>query len=274
MKNKILLNLIISLSISSVSIFAQSQNNKIYAVVNGENITQQVIAVALKDPKINFDTLPKDTQKDVLEKIIEQKLLAQNAVKTDVVNDKIYKQTLESLKQDLALQVWMQQESKKINISENELKKFYENNKKLFKVPVQLHARHILVKTREEAVLLIQELNKASNLKPKFIQLAKEKSIGPSGKNGGDLSWFSLDKMVPEFSAAANKLKVGSISKEPVKTQFGFHIIYLEDRKKASTVSFEQAKFNIKQQIGQEKFVEHVQKLATKLKKKAKIEYK
>ena len=195
-------------------------------------------------------------------------------MKTDVVNDKIYKQTLKSLKQDLALQVWMQKESKKIKLSDKEIKAFYDKNKNLFKRTAQLNARHILVKTKKEAQNLIVKLNKSSNLKSNFIKLAKENSIGPSGKNGGDLGWFALDRMVPEFSSAANKLKTGTITKTPVKTQYGFHIIYLDDRKKATTLSFEQSKNNIRQQLGQEKFKKHIQTFADKLNKKAKIVYK
>ena len=253
---------------------ALAVENKVYAVVNGDKITSQSIAVALKDPKINFDSLPKDTQKNILQRIVEQKLLGQNAMKTDVVSDPIYKETLKSLKQDLALQIWMQKESKKIKISDDQMKKFYDKNQKLFKVDMQLKARHILVSNKKTAKDLIKILNKSKNLKSKFIALAKEKSIGPSGKNGGDLGWFSLKTMVPEFSNAAKKLSVNTITKTPVKTQFGYHIIYLEDKKKASTVSFEQAKRNIKQQIGQEKFIKYIQNIVDDLKKKAKIEYK
>jgi peptidyl-prolyl cis-trans isomerase C len=249
-------------------------DNKVYAVVNGDEITAQSIAVALKDPRIKFNTLPTNTQKNILDKLVEQKLLSQNALKTDVVNEEIYKTTLKSLSQDLALQVWMQKESKSIKVDDKELEVFYNKNKKLFNKPMQLNANHILVKTEVEAKVLIEELNKAKDLKAKFIELAKTKSVGPSGKNGGELGWFSLDKMVPEFSNAANALKKDSITKTPVKTQFGFHIIYLSDKEEAKLISFKEAKQQIKQKVGQDKFIEKIQKVADKLKSKAKIEYK
>jgi len=249
-------------------------DNKVYAVVNGDEITAQSIAVALKDPRIKFNTLPTNTQKNILDKLVEQKLLSQNALKTDVVNEEIYKTTLKSLSQDLALQVWMQKESKSIKVDDKELEVFYNKNKKLFNKPMQLNANHILVKTEVEAKVLIEELNKAKDLKAKFIELAKTKSVGPSGKNGGALGWFSLDKMVPEFSNAANALKKDSITKTPVKTQFGFHIIYLSDKEDAKLISFKEAKQQIKQKVGQDKFIEKIQKVADKLKSKAKIEYK
>ena len=271
MIKKTILSIVASLAIANSAMAIES---KIYAVVNGDNITTQTIAIALNNPKANFDALPKDTQKNILERIIEQKILAQNAMKTDVIKDKIYLDTLKGLKQDLALQVWMQKESKKIKIEDKEIKDFYDKNKKLFKVPEQFKARHILVATNKEAKDLIKTLNKSSDLKATFIKLAKEKSTGPSGVNGGDLGWFTPEKMVPEFSAATKILKANSITKTPVKTQFGFHVIYLEDKKEPSTATFDNAQFQIKQQIGKEKFIQHIQKLVNNLKKKAKVQYK
>lgn len=270
LNNKAVLGLFTSLVLVNSAVAVE----KVYAVVNGDKITQQEIAIALKNPQVKFDSLPAQTQKNVLDKIVEQKLLSQNAMKTDVVNDKIYKQTLKSLKQDLALQVWMQKESKNIKVSDNEVSAFYKENTKLFNVPTQFRARHILLKTKSEAEDLIKTLNKSSNTKAKFIKLAKEKSVGPSGKDGGDLGFFTADKMVPTFSDATKKLEIGKITQSPVKTQFGFHIIYLEDKKKASTATFEKAKNNIKQQLAQDKFIKYIQEIANKLKKKAKIEYK
>ncbi len=248
--------------------------NKVYATVNGENITSQSIAVALKDPKVQFSTLPKETQKNVLDRIVEQKLLSQEAIKTDAVKDPMYLETLHNLKQDLALQVWMQQMSKKVKTTEKELKSFYDKNKKSFDIPTQLKARHILVKDEKTAKSIIKSLSKSKKLKNDFIAKAKTKSTGPSGANGGDLGWFTMDKMVPEFSKATNALKVGTITKKPVKTQFGFHIIYLEDKKKASKASYKEAKNQIKQEIGKQKFIEQIQAIVEELKKKAKITYK
>ncbi len=271
MSKKTVLSVVTSLVMAN-SAFAV--DNKVYAVVNGDKITAESIAVALKDPRIKFNTLPTQTQKNILDKLVEQKLLSQNALKTDVVKEEIYKTTLKNLSQDLALQVWMQKESKSIKVEDKELEEFYNKNKKLFNKPMQLNAKHILVKTEVEAKNIIKELNKATNLKAKFEELAKSKSVGPSGKNGGTLGWFSLDKMVPEFSKAADELKKDSITKTPVKTQFGFHVIYLEDREAAKVVSFKESKNQIKQKIGQDKFINKIQKVADGLKQKAKIEYK
>jgi len=271
MIKKTILGIVVSVALANSAVAVE---NKVYAVVNGDKITSQSIAVALKDPKINFASLPKDTRKSILDRIIEQKLLSQKAIKTDAVNDTIYKETLKSLKQDLALQVWMQQLSKKIKISKEEIKAYYDKNKSAFKRKAQLKARHILVKDEATAKSLIKTLQKSSNLKSKFISLAKEKSTGPSGANGGDLGWFAPAQMVPAFSKAAGNLKIGTITTTPVKTQFGYHIIYLEDKKKAMTATFKDAQLQIKQQLGKEKFIKQIQTVVDVLKKNAKIEYK
>ena len=269
---KIISGIIVSLTLS---VILNAAANKIYVVVNGDNVTSQDIVVALKDPKVKFDTLPLKTQQNILAKLVEQKLLSQNALKTNIVKDPVYKDTLKSLTQNLAFQVWLQQKAAKITVPVKTLKEFYEKNKAKFTQPEQFHARHILVKTKKEAQEIIQILNKnKSNLKEKFISLAKEKSTGPSGKNGGDLGFFTITAMVPAFSKATAALKVGEVTQEPVKTQFGFHVIYLEDKKNKSIATFEQVRRNILQQLGQELLMKNVQQIANSLKKDAKIEYK
>lgn len=253
-------------------------NNKVYVTVNGESIKASDIAVALKDPRINFDELPKENQKRVLDQLIEKKLLSQEAVNSDVINDPIYKKTLqetiETLKQDLALQIWIQKTSKTISVSDKEIETFYNQNRSKMVQQEQYKANHILVKTQEEAKQIIAQLQKSKNLKDDFVQLAKEKSTGPSGKNGGDLGWFEPKQMVPEFSMATSFLKKGEITKSPVKTQFGYHVIYLDDKKESKNVSLEEVKDDIKNMLMQEKFNQKLEALINEKKQKAKIIYK
>jgi len=260
----------------SSTLYAKEVNQKVYAKVNGYEITQADVALLLKG-KVNLEQLPKQTQKQIIDQLIERKLLAIKALNSDVVNSKEFKQTLsqtiKNLKLDLALQLWANRLMKNIKISDSELKNYYEQNKYMFKVPPQLHARHILVKTKQEAQKIIDTLKKAKDIKTKFIELAKTKSIGPSGKNGGDLGWFTPDKMVPEFSNAAMLLKKGEFSKTPVKTQFGYHIIYLEDKKPSKTLSFNEIKEQLKQRLIQEKFSKKLKEIVKKEKAKAKIKY-
>jgi parvulin-like peptidyl-prolyl isomerase len=277
MIKKSILSLSAALVLTTSNLMA-TDIQKVYATVNGKPITGADIAVAIKNPQVNFDTLPKETQKNILKGLIDKKLLSNVALNSDVVNDKVYKTTLkstiENIKEELAMQVWMQKELKKIKISDNEAKKYYNENKSKFIKPMELKARHILVKTKNEAQDIINKLNKSKDLKSEFIKLAKEKSTGPSGKNGGDLGWFTKDKMVPEFSQAASSLKVNSITNEPVKTQYGYHVIYLEDKKDKSTISFDKIKNDIKSYLAQEQFKKNVDSVIQKESKKAKISYK
>lgn len=260
-----------ALTITTSSLLAEG---KTYAVVNGDAITDTDIALILRNPNIKFENLPKATQDRVINQLIDNKLLRQHALSTGIEKDAKYKETLDNLKKDLALQIWMQKFSNEIKISDKDQKDFFEENKSKFKSNEELKARHILVKTETEAKSLIDTLSTAKDVEAKFIELAKSKSVGPSGKNGGDLGWFPLNQMVPEFSQAAAALKTKSFTKEPVKTQFGFHVIYLEDRKGAKEVSFDSVKDQIKQMIMQDRFGGELQKIADTLKKDAKIEYK
>ncbi|NEW59941.1 peptidylprolyl isomerase [Sulfurovum sp. bin170] len=247
-----------------------------YGTVNGEKITKDEVMQVMGPQGIEFDTLDKGMKDRVVGMIVDRKLLSQEAGKAGLDTTDSYKTKLELLKKDLILTVWMEQEAKKIEDStkESDLKAFYDKNSDKFKTPAELKASHILVEKEDNATAIIKILNDSNDTKAEFIKLAKEKSTGPSGKSGGDLGWFSLDKMVPEFSAAADKLKKGNFTKEPVKTQFGFHIIYLDDRKDAGVQKFDDVKEQIKGNLNKEKFNKLIESTIEKLKKDAKIELK
>jgi parvulin-like peptidyl-prolyl isomerase len=247
-----------------------------YGTVNGQDITQLDIDMTMGPSGMTFDALDASMQKRVLDMVVERKLLAAEAEKSDVVNSTEYKEQLEELKKGLILDIWMKEKMKKIEdgISKADIEAFYKKNSSRYAIPKQLKARHILVKGEENATAIIKELDAAKDKKAEFIKLAKEKSTGPSGPNGGDLGWFELGRMVPEFSAAADKLKKGEYTKEPVKTQFGYHIIYLDDRKDAGTKKLEEVEDSIREELANQKFGEFITTETDKLKKSAKIELK
>ncbi len=115
----------------------------------------------------------------------------------------------------------------------------------------EVKARHILVKTKEEADAIIKQLDGGAN----FEELANQHTTDPSGKTtGGDLGYFGPGQMVPEFDAAAQALAVGSYSKEPVQTQFGFHIIKVEDKRPVAPPAFEQVRDQIRSLVFREKY--------------------
>ena len=121
----------------------------------------------------------------------------------------------------------------------------------------EFKARHILVETQGEAVAIISELEGGAD----FAELAKEKSTGPSGPTGGDLGWFSAERMVPEFSAAVEALGDGEFTTAPVQTQFGWHVILREGSRPSTPPPYESVVQGLKQQVEQQKLQDYIESL-------------
>ena len=247
--------------------------------VNGVEITQTDVDSALMNAtQGRFNQVPQDKQaefrKQVLEQLIAKELVYSDAKKTGVLKSKDfkdeYKKVQERVKKELAVQVWQKQELDKVSVSNKELKKYYDTNKEEFNEKESVHARHILVKTESEAKSIKSEMKslKGEKLKAKFIELAKSKSTGPSGPKGGDLGFFAQGQMVPEFNDKVFSMKVGTLS-SPVKTQFGYHLIYLEEKKDKKLLAFTEVKSFIDQRLKMEKFKTFMQNKMEKLKKQA-----
>lgn len=250
--------------------------------VNGKAITTEEVNQELMNAtQGRFNTLPAEKQKQLGQQFVQQlvanELMYGDAKKTGVMNTKefkdAYKKLQERIKKSIAIQVWQKKLHDKIKVSEKELKEYYKNNKEEFVEKERVHARHILVKTEDEAKKIIAELKplSGSKLKSKFAELARTKSTGPSGPQGGDLGTFTQGQMVPAFNDAVFSMKVGTITPKPVKTQFGYHIIYLEEKMPAKTRSFKEVKSVIEQRIKNEKFRDVMRKKMDALQKKAKI---
>jgi parvulin-like peptidyl-prolyl isomerase len=249
--------------------------------VNGVKITQKDVDTELMNAtQGRFNQVPVEKQaefrKQVLEQLMIKELVYGDAKKTGVLKSKDFKKEFKKVqarvKKELAIQVWQKRMMDSIHISNKELKNYYDKNKEEFNQKESVHARHILVKTLSEAKSIESELKglHGESLKSKFIELAKSKSTGPSGPNGGDLGYFVRKSMVPAFDEKVFKMKVGSVS-EPVKTEFGYHIIYLEDKKPQQLLSFTEVKSFIEQRLKLEKFQAKMQKKIEQLKNKATI---
>jgi len=268
---KIILSVVTASVMLTSSAFAVE---KVYATVNGMNVTAGDIAMVIRNPRINYAALPKQTQQKILDQAIDSKLLAKKAIQDGIEKTKAYKEALAKLKTDLALETWMKKEYNSAKVTDKEAKAYYDKNSNKFVQPPQVKARHILVKTKKEAEAIISQLKglKGKKLESKFIELAKTKSTGPSGANGGELGWFTKKRMVPAFSDAAFALKAGQITTKPVKTQFGYHVIYVEAKKAGGKIPFENVKNRIKAQLKVIAFQKKVQAIAKKLRAKAKIQ--
>lgn len=249
-KSVIATSLAVALSLgASLPSFA---SDKVVATVNGESINESAfnsLMDVLKRSNRNGDI----DKNAVLENMIETHLVLQEAMKSGIAEREDIQQKVEEFKERLLLQAWADEKTQSFNISDDEIKKAYDDYivtlpKKEFK------ARHILVKTEEEAKALITELEAGKD----FAELAKEKSTGPSGPKGGDLGWFPAKTMVAPFAEAVKAMEKDSISKTPVKTKFGFHVIKLEDKRDAKMPELKQLESRLKKSIEQEKMTAFV----------------
>jgi parvulin-like peptidyl-prolyl isomerase len=245
------------------------------AVVNGHEITKEDVNTFIKmnqpvNLNLTYDKLRAENKKQIVGGLIDNELMVEAAKKANIQETPEFKKELENAKRSLLIKYWLKKQFDNMIVSDSEAKKFYE---KVKKSPEQVHARHILVKSEAEAKKIIAQLSKLKGnaLKKKFIELAKKKSIGPSGPSGGDLGYFTKDKMVPSFASAAFSIKKGHISKKPVKTQFGWHVIYVEDHKPSKIIPFEKLKDKIVNDLKQKKFKEKIAKDLEAMRKKADI---
>lgn len=245
----------------------------VVATVGKVAVTKSDIDSMLKNQGVSFDKMNKKQQEQLVKKLIERELLFNATKKAGIEKDEAYLKVLENTKKDLAIRVWMDKIYKRTLISDSEANKYYQEHKDMFKAPEQVHARHILVKSEKEAKEIIDTLKGLSGdkLKEKFIELAKAKSTGPSGPKGGDLGYFGKGQMVKEFQDAAFALKKGGLTTAPVKTQFGYHIIFVEDKKPAGVAPFEQVKKSIMAKMRQEQFKKVVDDAINKEKASVKV---
>ena len=259
------------------AILGVSLNATVYATVNGKDVTDKDVKVLLRSmPGAKFEQLPPTTQKKVIQQAIERNLLAQNAIDSGIEKTSEFKKALSAIKSDLALELWMKKVYSGVKVDEKSIKDYYTKNASKFIKPSRAKARHILVKTKKEAEAIINELKslKGDALSKKFIELAKARSTGPSGKDGGELGWFGKRQMVKPFSDAAFALNKGEVTKEPVKTQFGYHVILLENKEMGKKATLAEVKPQIEGALKMEKFRKKVAGIAKGLKKGAKITLK
>jgi len=243
--------------------------------VNGRDITKEDADAMVRAtaPNMTYDKLSPQQQAMIKKALVEKVLLADLAKKEGLDKTPEFKRNVEKIKRELLVNMWMRKQLENTIVSESEAKAFYEKNKARFMQPAKVHARHILVKSEKEAQAIIDALKglKGEALKKKFIELAKKKSVGPSASKGGDLGEFTKGQMVPEFSKAVWALKPGEMTTKPVKTQFGYHVIYLEGKKEAQPVAYDQIKDRIIAMLKQQQFTQKVADITKELRAKANI---
>jgi peptidyl-prolyl cis-trans isomerase C len=189
----------------------------------------------------DFNGFDENIRQNVLRGLVSERLIYQEAVKAGVDKSDEVKKRLAAAEKQIVMQTFMEDKAKTL-VSDEELRKAYNEKVAANKGQEEVKARHILVASEDEAKKIAADLKKGGD----FDKIAKEKSTDKgSGAKGGELGWFTKDKMVPEFADAAFKLKKGDIS-GPVKTAFGWHIIKVEDRRPLQMASFEQMKDSLR----------------------------
>ena len=247
---------VIAIAAASASVRAEDAADPVVAKVGALEIheSELKLAVAGLDPQLA--NLP-DEQKRVaaLSSIIDVKLLAADAGKEGLQDSADFKQRLAFLT-DRELHNAYFKKHVVDAVTPEEVKARYDKEVAAIEPEDEIRARHILVKTEEEAKAVIAELDAGKD----FIEIAKAKSTDPNKSEGGDLGYFAKGRMVPEFETAAFALEKGAYSKAPVKSQFGFHVIKIEDKRKQQPPALDQVEAQVRQLVMRDKYLELLEK--------------
>ncbi|MFI5000470.1 MAG: peptidylprolyl isomerase, partial [Reyranellales bacterium] len=244
---------------------AQALKDPIVATINGQPVRLSELEVAQQALPPQYRNMPlQSVFPALLDRIIDSKLVVQDGRKNRVGDDPAFKKRMVFVEEQVIQDFWLQREIAK-KVTPEKMQQRYAERLKSMPPEEEVHARHILVATEDEAKALIAELKKGAA----FDKLAKDKSTDKaSGAEGGDLGWFKRSDMVKEFADAAFALKKGELSEAPIKTQFGYHVILLEDSRQAPPPAFEE----LSEQIREELARETVTAMLTQLRGNAKIE--
>lgn len=229
---------ILAVSILAAPVFAAGSGDPVVARVNGKELHRSDVAAAQKMLPAQLRGLPLEQIYPMLvDQMVSAQLLAEAGRKDHLADDAEVKQRLARLQDRVIEDVYLDRLVKK-SATDAALHAGYETFLKEHPAQEEVSAHHILVAKEDEAKAIIADLDKGGD----FLKLAKEHSTDSSKENGGDLGWFSHDQMVPEFADAAFKLKKGEYTRTPVKSQFGYHVIKLDDRRQGKPPTFEEAK--------------------------------
>jgi len=239
----------------------RAADDPVLAKVNGSEIKKSDVAMAEEElgPSLaQMDPATKD--ENVLSFLIDMKIVSKAAEDKKLGDGEEFKKRLSFARNRLLMDSLLANEGKSAT-TPDAMKKVYEEASKQITGEQEVHARHILVETEDEAKAVKAELDKGAD----FAELAKKKSKDPGSADGGDLGFFTKEQMVPEFSAVAFALEPGKIS-DPVKSQFGWHIIKVEEKRSRKAPDFEQVKAQIENYVTRKAQADYVSKLRAEAK--------
>ena len=252
-------SLIVASSVAMVGVPAAraAEPTDVVAKVGDIDITEADIAFAAQDLGPQLQRFPPAQWRSILvDVMVDMELLAKAARDEKIDQEPDFKRQVDFLKLRALRNAYVTREISG-KITDDDLKAAYDKEVKNFKGEEEVHARHILVKTEAEAKDIIKQLDKGAD----FAKLAEEKSTGPSGPKGGDLGYFTKEQMVAPFADAAFALKPGTYTEKPVKTDFGWHVIKVEDKREQKAPTFDEAKDDLRQNLTRERYAEVMDKL-------------
>jgi peptidyl-prolyl cis-trans isomerase C len=227
------------------------------AVVNGQPVAESVLRMyVLSAERKNLDDLAPEDRERVLNDLIGLQLLAEQAEKDGLTSSRTLAAQLELQRLRMVANAMANDYLEKNPPSDADLQAIYDENVPLLSGE-QYKARHILVPTSEEAEAVITQLRGGAD----FVALAQERADGPTGPNGGALDWFTLDSIPPPFAAAVQAMAVGSYTTEPVQTDYGFHVILLEETRKQEPPALEDIRDDVASAAQRKKLDEYIQAL-------------
>src|SRR5690348_10989622 len=231
-------------------------DDKVLAKVNGSEIRQSDVTMAEEELAPSLAQMdPATKSENVLSFLIDLKIVSKAAEDKKIADSDDFKKRMAFTRNRLLMDSLLAQEGKAAT-TDAAMKKVYEDASKQIAGEQEVHARHILVETEDDAKAVKAELDKGAD----FAELAKKKSKDPGASDGGDLGFFTKEQMVPEFSAVAFALEPGKIS-DPVKSQFGWHIIKVEEKRNRKPPEFDQVKAQIETYVTRKAQAEYVGKL-------------
>jgi len=242
---------------------ASSTSDPVIARVNGVDIKQSDLALAEEDVGADMQAAsPEAKREHLISYLADIIMVTQAADKKNLADSPDFKRRLAFLRSKLLMGYELQQEAKTA-LTDEALKQTYDEAVKSMSGQEEVHARHILVEGEDEAKAILEQLKGGAD----FAKLAKEKSKDPGAAEGGDLGYFTKDQMVPEFADVAFKMYPGQLS-NPVKTQFGWHVIKVEDKRIKQPPEFEKVKDQIEAYLARKAQSDFI----TKLRQSAKVE--
>jgi peptidyl-prolyl cis-trans isomerase C len=237
--------------------------DQVVARVNGTDIKASDVALAEEDIGSNLSQIPPESRREYLTSYLtDMNLVAKAAEGRKLADGDEFKRRLAYYRSKILMDLLLQSEAKAA-VSDGAMHQLYDEASRQMTGQQEVRARHILVKTEDEAKAIIVELKNGAD----FAELAKQKSTDPGAAEGGDLGYFPKDEMVPEFADAAFKLEKGQIS-EPVHTRFGWHVIKVEDKRERQVPAFDQVRDQLATHLVRKAQAE----LITKLRADAKVE--